>query len=226
MSSVFNNKKRKFQRILLRWYEKKKRRFSWRDPNRNSYEILIAEMMLRKTDTAKVAQIYDSFIKKYRSPKSLALSRESSLRHDIRLLGIADIARLFRLLGRKIVKECGGQIPKSFQELTGLPGVGRYTANAVLCFAFRRDVALLDTNVIRVLGRVFSVYSSKLRARDDPVLWDFATTIVPKGKATSYNRALLDFDAQVCTLTNPKCLTCALCGICDYARANAKDCKE
>lgn len=217
--SSFEGKKRKFQRTLLNWYQKKKRRFSWRNPNRNSYEILIAEMMLRKTDTAKVAQIYDSFVRKYRSPKSLARSRESSLRHDIRLLGIADRARLFRLLGRKIVKEYDGQIPKSFQELTGLPGVGRYTANAVLCFAFRRDVALLDTNVIRVLGRVFSVYSNKPRARDDPVLWDFATTIVPKGKATSYNRALLDFAAQVCTAREPKCNECPLNWICDFSGA-------
>ncbi len=220
-----NSRKRRFSRALLQWYNKGRRQFPWRNGKRNAYEILIAEMMLRKTDSAKAAEVYDKFVAKYPTPVSLANAKIASIRKEIKLLGIADRGRLLKLTARQIVENHHGNVPHDFSELIALPGVGPYTANAVLCFAFREDMALLDTNIIRVLGRVFSVHSNKPRARDDPALWDFAEALVPKGKAISYNRALLDFAAQVCTLANPKCSTCPLRGICDYARADAKDCK-
>lgn len=213
---------RSFQKALLAWYARNKRRFAWRMKKRTAFEILIAEIMLRKTDAAKVAQVYTSFIDRYPNPLVLSKADESNLRNEIRLLGIADRARLLRLLAQRLVNQNMGRVPRDFSTLTELPGVGPYTANAVLCFASGKNVALVDTNTIRVLGRVFSFRSKKLRARDDPGVWAFATSLVPAGKSISYNRAVLDLAALLCTYRNPHCPACPLRNICDYGRARLR----
>lgn len=217
-------KVREFQDQLLEWYRRGRRRFSWRNGRRGAYEVLIAEMMLRKTDAGKVAAVYDSFIAKYPTPKALAWANEAELREEIRLLGISDRARLLRLTAQQILDEHGGRVPANPEALLKLPGVGRYTANAVLCFAYQRDAALLDTNIIRILERVFSVRSERARAREDAALWELAATLVPKGRAVSYNRALLDFAAMICTAAKPKCEFCPLQPMCDYAQQ--EDCSD
>lgn len=207
-----------FQRSLLEWYRSGRRRFSWRNGRRTAYQTLIAEMMLRKTDSAKVERLYDAFIARYPSPEVLAAADEAALRDEIRLLGIADRARLLRLTAQQLIEQHGGRVPANRAALMRLPGVGRYIANAVLCFAYRRDAALLDTNIIRVVERVFSVRSGKPRPRDDPKLWEFAASLVPEGRAVSYNRALLDLAATICTASKPQCERCPLNQICDFAR--------
>lgn len=212
-----SNRRVLFQQELLRWYRSQgRRRFAWRDGKRNAYQILIAEVMLRKTDTGKVAHVYEAFVQKYPTSKALAKAKETSLRDEIRSLGIADRARLLKLMAKQITDHYGGRVPRAVEALLRLPGVGRYTANAVLCFAFRRDVPLLDTNVIRVLSRVFSVRSKVSRPRDDPDLWRFTAELVPKGNAVSFNRAILDFAAQICTHRAPRCMLCPQAPICDY----------
>lgn len=207
-----------FQERLLEWYHTARRRFSWRNGKRNAYQTLIAEIMLRKTDAGKVASIYDAFIARYPTPELLAAADEGELRREIRLLGIADRARLLRLSAQQIVDLHGGEIPADLTGLMKLPGVGRYIANAVLCFAYKQDVALLDTNIIRILERVFSIRSQKARPRDDRALWDLAARLIPKGRAVSYNRALLDLAASICTAAKPKCQDCPLQSICDHAK--------
>jgi len=209
-----------YQEGLLGWYRRGRRRFSWRDRQRSAYQTLVAEMMLRKTDAAKVERVYPQFLERYPTLQALAEADEAALRGEIQLLGIADRARLLRLTAQAILGEHGGKVPRSEEALRRLPGVGRYTANAVLCFAYRRDVPLLDTNVIRVIGRVFGVWSSKPRAREDRDLWDFAGRLVPPGKAVTYNRAVLDFAASVCTFSAPRCSACPLLSLCEYGQAD------
>jgi len=142
---------------------------------------------------------------------------ERDLRREFRSLGITDRGRLMKELGNKIVTDFNGRMPANADALSRLPGVGRYTANAILCFGLRRDVPLLDTNVIRVLGRVFSACSDRPRARDDLAFWEFAAYLVPRGKSVTYNRAILDLGALVCTARKPKCPACPLSGICDVS---------
>lgn len=219
MGLTAGTKKKRFQRALLKWYSPGRRRFAWRDGKRNAYEILVAEVMLRKTDATKAAQVYLFFLHKYPDPERLSMAVESELKHDIRLLGIADRARLLKQMAQRIVKEHRGRVPLDFARLVRLPGVGPYTANAVLCFASHRGVPLVDTNVIRVLSRVFSFQSERQRARDDPKVWRFAASLVPKGKAITYNRALLDLGATICRRRDPQCPICPLRDICDYGRA-------
>jgi len=207
-----------FQHRLLDWYRIGRRRFSWRNGKRSAYETLVAEMLLRKTDAAKVAAIFEGLIASYPRVKALAAADEAALREQIRLLGIFDRARLLRLTAQQILDRHAGRVPSTLSELLALPGVGRYTANAVLCFAYRRDAPLLDSNIIRIFERVFTVRSSKARPHEDVALWSFAEQLVPPGRATTYNRALLDFAATVCTAAKPRCASCPILFLCDYGQ--------
>jgi A/G-specific adenine glycosylase len=209
------NKKKSFVANIIRWYNKNGRTYPWRR-TKNPFRILVSEIMLQKTDTKKVISIYPAFIKKYPTPKHLASANVRSIKYDIRLLGISDRARRLKATSKTILLKHGSTIPRNRKDLLNLLGVGDYIANAVLCFAFNEDVPLLDTNVIRVIKRVFSVESNKNRARTDQRLWEFAASLVPKGKAVDYNRGILDFAATVCTARNPKCPICPVISACDY----------
>lgn len=208
-------KKRFFANKIIMRYKTEWRNFPWRK-TKNAFHILISEMMLQKTDSKKVLSVYPSFIRKYPTPKRLSEANRNTLKSEIRLLGISDRARRLKATAKKLLLLHGGNVPCDRTQLLGLLGVGEYIANAVLCFACNQDVPLLDTNIIRVIKRVFSVESSKKRARTDKELWQFAASLIPKGKATDYNRGVLDFAATICTARNSKCPVCPISDICDY----------
>lgn len=216
MRSLPAPKVQSFRRLLLNWYRGGRRRLPWRRPGRNAYELLIAELLLRKTGVATVNQEYELFIAHFPTSAALGSAPLADIARAIRRLGIADRARLLKALGRQLVKDHGGRVPRTQEELMALPGVGRYSANAVLCFAYRQPRAIVDTNVIRVLNRVFSLYSSKQRAHTDNSLWAAAQDVMEPKRPISYNRAILDFAATICTHRSPRCEVCPMATICDY----------
>ena len=205
----------RFAQNIIRWYEKFGRNYSWRR-TKDPYRILISEMMLQKTDARKVAEIYPLIIRQYPTVILLSRANTNRLRKQINLLGIHDRARRLRKSAKVIVRDHNGKIPDNKIQLLSLLGVGEYIANAVLCFAFRHDVPVLDTNVIRVLQRVFSARSRLMRPRNDKKLWQFAGEIIPSGRSIEYNRGILDFASAVCTVKQPRCEVCPNCVICDY----------
>jgi A/G-specific adenine glycosylase len=211
-------KKKEFVKNLLAWHAENKRTFSWRQ-TKNPFHILIAEIMLQKTDAKKVSEIYDRFLAKYPNVQALSEASLDELRREILYLGIHSRAERLRKLAIEVIKIHGGDIPSDRKKLLSLPGVGNYIANAVLCFAFNKDVPLIDANIIRILRRVFSIESSNPRPREDQSLWDASAKLVPKGAAREFNLALLDFAAAVCTVKNPKHEECPVKNICDYFRA-------
>ncbi len=210
-------KKKEFVKNLLAWHAENRRTFGWRKTN-NPFHILIAEIMLQKTDVKKVSEIYDKFIEKYPTPQTIASAELAELRKELALLGIHKRAERLKKASEKIVYEYGGEVPSEKEELLKLPGVGEYIANAVLCFAFGKDVPIVDTNVIRLLERIFGIKSSKARPRTDRQIWEFAAHFVPKGKCREYNQALLDFGASVCTSKNPQSDICPEKTICCFAK--------
>lgn len=119
-------------------------------------------------------------------------------------------------LAEAIVHDHGGNVPDEKEQLMSLPLVGEYTANAVLCFAFGEELPLVDTNVIRIVSRVFSLSSKKKRPHTDAGLWKFVEEIIPNGKAREFNLAILDFGDSLCLATSPKCSICPMLNICDY----------
>jgi len=215
LKSEFMGNKEAFVEKILDWHKRNERDFVWRK-TRDPYKVLVAEIMLQKTDAKKVSEIYDGFIEKYPNPYILANAPLSELRKDIMLLGIHKRAERLKNLAGDVIKNHGGDIPPKKEDLLELPGVGEYISNAVLCFAFGKDAPLLDANVIRVLERAFSIKSPKQRPRTDKNLWAAAERLIPKGKAREYNFALLDFAANVCTARNPKHENCIVRDVCNF----------
>lgn len=205
---VDEGKKKEFVINLLAWHAENKRTFSWRQTE-NPFYILISEIMLQKTDVKKVSEVYDKFIEKYPTPEALAIAELAELRKELALLGIHQRAERLKKTAEKIISEYGGEVPSEKDELLKLPG---------LCFAFGKDVPIVDTNVIRLFERVFGVKSSKSRPRTDRKIWKFADQLIPKGKCREYNQALLDFAASLCTSKNPLSDICPENKICSYAK--------
>lgn len=176
--------------------------------------------MLQKTDVKKVLNVFPQFISKYPSPNALSNATIKSLRKELFLLGIHDRAKRLKKTAKILIDRFNGRVPNEKDKLLTLKGVGDYIANAVLCFAFNKDVPIVDTNVIRVLERFFSFKSNKVRPRMDKLIWQFAGNLVLKDNAKQYNRALLDFTAVICTARKPNCLICPISKRCDYFAAS------
>jgi A/G-specific adenine glycosylase len=190
-----------FTRKLLAWYNRNGRDLPWRD-TRNPYAILVSEFMLQQTQVSRVKEYYPRFLKRFPTIEKLARSRPKAVREAWDGLGYYARARNLHALARQL-SAVGYQLPADPVELEKLPGVGRYTAGAVACFAYEKPVPAVDTNVKRVLQRVHG-------GRED--VWALATKLVPKQgeRAWRFNQALMELGALVCTARKPKCSVCPI----------------
>jgi len=212
---AFQTKASKFVEGILKWYKHNKRDYLFWRNTKNPYYILVSEMMLQKTTVKQVQDLIHKFIERFPTPKDLAEASVKEIEGLITPLGMEHKRAVrYKKWAIIVVEKHGGQIPDSEKDLISLPGVGKYIANSVLCLGFGKDVPLLDTNIVRILERVFGIKSSKARARADKKLWDFVRNITPPGKSRDVNLALLDLGALVCTAKNPKCQICPVNEIC------------
>ncbi|MGH7307215.1 MAG: A/G-specific adenine glycosylase [Candidatus Rokuibacteriota bacterium] len=204
---------RAFQRRLLAWYGRHGRDLPWRR-TRNPYRVLVSEVMLQQTQVSRVIPKYHEFLRRYPTLQSLAAARVNDVRRLWYPLGYNARPVRLRRIARETLARYGGRLPDSPERLRTLPGIGRYTAGAIVSFAYGRDAAVLDTNVRRVLRRVF-VGERRARAlRGDGPLWDLAARLVPSGRGYDFNQALMDFGATICTARRPGCARCALRRLC------------
>ena len=199
---------------LLKWGERNRRDFSWRWES-DAFCILVAEIMLQRTGAQQVEPIYRRFIAKYPSVHSLASAPVEEVSEDLRSLGLTYRGARLKQIAETIETKFGGKIPDGENELLSLPGIGKYVANAVLCFAFKKDVPLVDSNVLRVLGRIFSIKSIP-DSHKKPEIWDFMSRMTPRGRAKEFNLSLLDFAGTLCTSKTPQHETCPIRDICDF----------
>ena len=210
------NKRKEFSRNLLEWWTDNKRDFPWRKTN-VPYEILIAELLLRKTTAKQVATVFGKFLSRYPDPKALSRASEKRVESIIRSLGMErKRSGLLKSVGREIVQKFSGQVPVSREDLLSLPGVGPYAANAVLCFAYGEDAPLVDTNSVRIFSRVFGFKSGRRRPKDDPDLWQFVRETLPKGNSRDFNLAVIDLAHMRCLPTNPDCGRCPAAQVCSH----------
>ncbi|WP_447971778.1 A/G-specific adenine glycosylase [Nitrospira sp. M1] len=203
--------KRKFQTQLLKWYGEFGRDLPWRRTN-DPYKILVSEVMLQQTQVDRVVPKYHEFLQKYPTVADLAAAKPQQVRETWSPLGYN--IRPYRLhsIARESMARYGGEIPKDPDELLSLKGIGRYTAGAVRSFAFQEDAAILDTNVMRVLYRVFVGEGDPKTQKTK--LWAISEESIPKGKGYDFNQALMDFGAMVCTARKPYCLLCPMQKFC------------
>ena len=203
----------RFQRRLLTWYRRHGRDLPWRR-TRDPYSILVSEIMLQQTQVERVIPKYHEFLARYPTLDALAAADVAEVRRTWYPLGYNIRPVHLRGIARETVARYNGRLPSDEEALRRFKGIGRYTAGAVLSFAFRKDAPILDTNVRRVLGRVFLGPRRMKALRGQKALWDLSAALVPRGKAYDFNQALMDFGATWCTPRHPRCLPCPMKGFC------------
>jgi A/G-specific adenine glycosylase len=197
-----------FQRLLLSWYEKNRRELPWRD-SVDPYAILVSEFMLQQTGVARVRPIFDQFVERFPSFEALAVASRLDVIRAWAGLGYNRRAINLHECAKVICDQYDGKLPPDPVLLRRLPGVGPYTVAAIRCFIFGEDVAAIDTNVRRVVGRVL------LGTPATPLESDRqAASIVPCGAGANWNQALMDLGATCCTAGSPSCEVCPLVAIC------------
>ena len=201
--------RQRFRRRLLEWYRRNGRDLPWRKTS-DPYHILVSEVMLQQTQVDRVLPKYVEWLQKYPTLEALATAPESDVSETWRPLGYNIRPRRLHAIARESVARYGGQLPSDEATLRSFKGIGEYTAGAVLSFAFGQRAAILDTNVARVLFRVF-VGRGDLKAHATKKhLWDVSRTVLPRTQVFDFNQALMDFGATLCTARKPKCLICPM----------------
>lgn len=201
--------RRKFRRRLLGWYRKNGRDLPWRQ-TRDPYRILVSEVMLQQTQVDRVLPKYHEWLDRYPTIASLAAAPVEEVSQTWYPLGYNVRPKRLHAIARESVERYGGSLPSDEPSLRSFKGIGEYTAGAVLSFAFGQRAAILDTNVARVLFRVFIGRGDAKAHATKRRLWEISRTVLPHRHVFDFNQALMDFGAMVCVARKPKCLLCPM----------------
>ncbi len=203
--------RRRFREALLGWYARHRRDLPWRG-TRNPYHVLVSEVMLQQTQVERVIPKYREFLARYPTLEALAAADPAEVRRVWYPLGYNRRPLYLHGIAREAVARYRGRLPADERALRRLKGIGRYTAGALLSFAYGRRAPVLDTNVRRVLGRVF--HGADGRRVPAAALWALAGRLLPRRRVYDFNQALMDFGATWCTPRKPLCLPCPMRGFC------------
>jgi A/G-specific adenine glycosylase len=205
--------RQRIRRNLLRWYQRHARELPWRlssDP----YHVWVSEIMLQQTQVATVERYFTRFIATLPTVRALAEAREQEVLRLWEGLGYYRRARQLHRAARQVVAHHGGQLPAVADQLIALPGIGRYTAGAILSIAFDIPAAILETNSIRLLTRLAGYREDPTRAQGQRDLWDLAQQLLPRTRVGTFNQALMELGSTVCTPREPRCDRCPLASLC------------
>lgn len=197
----------RIQQSLIAWFETHGRDLPWRH-TRDPYQVLVSEIMLQQTQVDRVKPKYAAFLEQFPSLDALAAATPGDVIRAWAGLGYNRRALNLQRTAQVVRDEHSGQFPDTPEALRALPGIGPYTAGAVACFAFERDVAFIDTNIRRVLQRVF-VGPDDAPASDRELL-GIGEAALPAGQGWTWNQAIMELGALVCTAARPRCQICPL----------------
>jgi A/G-specific adenine glycosylase len=202
-----------FRKRLLAWYDENGRDLPWRraaDP----YRILVSEIMLQQTQVDRVLPKFEEWLRKYPSLEALAAAPVEEVVETWYPLGYNIRPRRLHSIAREAVASYGGQLPSDEATLLSFKGIGQYTAGAMRSFALGERAAMLDTNVARVLFRVFVGEGSPRSHAAKKRLWAISRVLVPNKRVFDFNQALMDFGAITCVSRKPRCLLCPMASMC------------
>ncbi len=197
------------QSRLLAWYRRYRRRLPWRD-DPTPYRVWVSELMLQQTQVKTVVPYFERFFDKFPDVQSLAAAGEQEVLAAWSGLGYYRRAKALHRGASLIVQERDGLLPGTFEEWLTLPGIGRYTAGAIMSIAYGQRYAILDGNVTRVLTRLFLIRGNPKQSEVNKRLWRKSEAILPRRSVSEFNQALMELGALVCTTRNPRCLVCPL----------------
>jgi A/G-specific adenine glycosylase len=200
-------------RQLSGWYETQKRRLPWRE-TRDPYPIWISEIMLQQTQVQTVIPYYERFLDTFPTVEVLARSALQDVLKAWENLGYYARARHVHEAANIITHQFGGQMPDRWDDIIRLPGIGSYTAGAILSIAFKKPVPAVDGNVRRVLSRLFAVKKPIDDPRTRRRLYELAERLVPEDSPDVFNQAMMELGALICKSGNPSCARCPLQTVC------------
>jgi A/G-specific adenine glycosylase len=205
-------------RQILRWYSIHGRTLPWRNI-RDPYRILVAEIMLQQTQVNRVLRLYPLFLKRFPTLKSLASARQSQVVVAWKGMGYNTRAVRLHRLAHDLLEMNRGMVPRSIEACTRLPGIGRYTAHALVVSIYGEDHPVVDVNIRRVLSRLFWRMRTTREMKREEEIWTLASKLVPHRRGYVWTQALMDLGATVCTARNPRCGACPVSARCLSARA-------
>jgi A/G-specific adenine glycosylase len=204
---------KKIGRNLVAWFRKNQRPLPWRR-DYSPYAVWVSEVMLQQTQVGTVIPYYEQWMERLPDPAAVAETEEDELLRLWEGLGYYSRVRNLQKAARRIVTEHAGRVPRDEKALRSLPGIGPYTAAAILSLAFKEDVPLLDGNVERVAARVVDLDQPVKRAESRKVILGTLMSWMPKGQAREFNQAVMELGATVCTPLSPCCEACPVSAWC------------
>jgi A/G-specific adenine glycosylase len=205
--------RRTFRRKLLKWYGQNGRDLPWRKTD-DPYHILVSEIMLQQTQVDRVLPKYEEWLSKFPTLGDLAAAPLDDVVRTWYPLGYNIRPRRLHSIARDAVAQYGGRLPGDGATLRSFKGIGAYTEGALLSFAFRQRAAILDTNVARVLFRIFVGRGNPKAHRVRRDLWQLSSALVPVRRVFDFNQGLMDLGAMICVARRPRCLVCPMASIC------------
>jgi A/G-specific adenine glycosylase len=199
--------------LLVRWYRTVKRDLPWRN-TRDPYRIWVSEMMLQQTRVEAAIPYYEMFMRAFPTIEALADASEDQVLKVWEGLGYYQRARYLHQAAREVRDRYGGRIPDDPAEISRLPGIGDYTAGAILSIAYQRDVPAVDGNALRVLARIFLIEDDIGGQPGRRRIRALAQAAIPPGQASFFNQSLMELGARVCLPKKPKCSVCPVASVC------------
>lgn len=200
-------------RQLLAWYKRHQRSLPWRETS-DPYRIWISEIMLQQTQVDTVIPYYFRFLKNFPNVYALARAPLQQVLKTWENLGYYSRARNIHAAAQIVVDQFDGRIPDTIETIKTLPGIGKYSAGAILSIAYGQALPAVDGNVRRILSRVFAIRKPLDDSREQKILFELAATLVPAKRPGDFNQALMDLGAMICQAKNPNCSICPLASIC------------
>ena len=201
------------RRKLLKWFDENQRDLPWRK-NKTPYRIWVSEIMLQQTQVATVIDYYNRFIKQFPNVKKLAAAPESDVLKLWEGLGYYRRARQMHAAANVVMDQHGGKFPTEFDQVIALPGIGRYTAGAILSISSDQRTPILEGNTIRLFARLMTMKSDPRSTANQKALWDFSESLLPRKRCGDFNQALMELGSEVCSPKQPKCLLCPIKNLC------------
>ncbi len=212
----------RFRRSLKAWYAQRARDLPWRNIG-DAYRVWISEIMLQQTTVATVVPYFERFINRFPTIHDLASAEQDEVLRYWEGLGYYSRARNIHKTAKLLVEQSNGVFPQTTDELTALPGIGRYTAGAIMSFAFDLPGSIVEANTLRLYSRLLCFEGNPRATHGQKVLWAFAEHLLPRKNIGPFNQSLMDLGATVCTPTDPNCPECPLLPHCGAARTDRQN---
>lgn len=210
----------KFRTDLLKWWESNKREYPWRE-TRDPYQVLVAEVLLHRTRADQVLPVYFDFLEKYPNIFEIDQTSIEELTEVMKPLGLFWRIELIKKMAAELCSRFRGEIPSSREDLESLSGVSHYIATAVRCFAFGYSDALLDTNTVRITGRLLGLATTD-GSRRSRKFREILEALIDHKFPREFNFGLIDLGALICRARSPLCDRCPLNDHCHYYRGGLK----